>query len=370
MKFSNGEWHTILVGGLNGGGNGYYALDITNPTSPVSLWEFDSSNCSPSGCSVGLSFGVPVIGKMADGTWAVFLTSGYNNSTGQATLFILNAQTGASIKSMNAGSGSASDPMGLAKISAWINYPGVDDTVQNVYGGDLKGNIWRFDINSAASTAVLLGVARDRLGVRQPITTAPEIGIVNGRRYVYVGTGRLLGISDLNDTQQQSVYGFYDSLVADDNTTALRSVFKVLRTKSDYTMECSPDSVVSCEGVNDKGFAIDLVGTQEQIILPLTLIGSTLTIVSNQPQSGACGSGTKSSVYFAMGDEGGTVSAGLALPNGAVGVTYVNGAEQTVIGYPRTDPFSAPGVGSFAVPTGMSSISGASRASWRGILQQ
>ena len=33
-------WKTILVGGLNGGGKGYYALDITNPASPVLLWEF------------------------------------------------------------------------------------------------------------------------------------------------------------------------------------------------------------------------------------------------------------------------------------------------------------------------------------------
>jgi type IV pilus assembly protein PilY1 len=370
VKFSDGEWHTILVGGLNKGGKGFYALDVTDPAAPVSLWEFDSSNCSPGGCSVGYSFGVPVIGKLANGTWAVFLTSGYNNSTGQATLFVLNAQSGASIKSMNAGSGSASDPSGLAKISAWSNYPGVDDTVQNVYGGDLQGNIWRFDVNSdSATTAVLLGVAKDSAGARQSITTAPEVGLVKGKRYVFVGTGRLLGVGDLDRTQTQSVYGLYDSLVTTDNTTALRSVLKGLRTTSDYTIECSPDSATSCKDVNEKGYVIDLVGANEQIILPLTLIGSTLTIVSNQPKEGSCGSGSKSSVYFAKGNDGSTVEAGLGLPVGAVGVTYVNGEEQTVIGYPRTDPL-APPIDPFVVPSGISPLVGANRASWRGIMQQ
>src|SRR5690606_38885251 len=33
------DWHTILVAGLNKGGRGYYALDITDPDNPKSLWE-------------------------------------------------------------------------------------------------------------------------------------------------------------------------------------------------------------------------------------------------------------------------------------------------------------------------------------------
>ncbi len=40
---ATGQWKTILVGGLNKGGRGYYALDITNPTTPKALWEFTHS---------------------------------------------------------------------------------------------------------------------------------------------------------------------------------------------------------------------------------------------------------------------------------------------------------------------------------------
>lgn len=65
-------WKTILVGGLGRGGRGYYALDITDPTSPKALWEFTDTN-------LGYSSRLPQIGKLADGTWVVLVSSGYNN---------------------------------------------------------------------------------------------------------------------------------------------------------------------------------------------------------------------------------------------------------------------------------------------------
>ncbi len=34
-----GVWKTVLVAGLNGGGRGYYALDVTDPDNPAALWE-------------------------------------------------------------------------------------------------------------------------------------------------------------------------------------------------------------------------------------------------------------------------------------------------------------------------------------------
>ncbi|MGH8712187.1 MAG: pilus assembly protein, partial [Burkholderiales bacterium] len=46
---SSATWATILVGGLNAGGRGYYAMDITDPLNPKALWEHKfSSTCIPS----------------------------------------------------------------------------------------------------------------------------------------------------------------------------------------------------------------------------------------------------------------------------------------------------------------------------------
>ena len=37
---SKGAYRTVLIGGLRGGGNAYYALDVTNPEDPRYLWEY------------------------------------------------------------------------------------------------------------------------------------------------------------------------------------------------------------------------------------------------------------------------------------------------------------------------------------------
>ena len=48
--FIGGAWKTILVGGLNAGGRGFYALDVTDTTTPKGLWEIcaDRRRCAPS----------------------------------------------------------------------------------------------------------------------------------------------------------------------------------------------------------------------------------------------------------------------------------------------------------------------------------
>ena len=69
--WTGGAWKTILVGGLNGGGKGYYALDVTVPgVPPLPMWEFKQNPVVCPGapaaavgntadCNLGLSFGKP-----------------------------------------------------------------------------------------------------------------------------------------------------------------------------------------------------------------------------------------------------------------------------------------------------------------------
>jgi type IV pilus assembly protein PilY1 len=222
--FYDGAWKTILVGGLNGGGRGYYAIDITNPIAPVLLWEFTAANDQ----DLGFSFGNPVVTKKSDGTWVVMFTSGYNNGTGSGAytvspvteianspagngkgyLYVLNAKTGALISKIGTGEGSAVTPSGFAKISAWADEPTKNNTASYVYGGDLLGNLWRINLsdNSVFKLANL-----NAGGSGQAITTSPELGVVSGSRVVYVGTGKYLEQTDLSTTQQQTIYGIMDN---------------------------------------------------------------------------------------------------------------------------------------------------------------
>ncbi len=109
VAINNGSsWRTLLVGGLNAGGRGYYALDITNPNvanetelASKVLWEFpNASTPSATANNVGLSFGKPVLAKTKAAGWVVLVTSGYNNSNGDGKghLFVLNPDTGALIR--------------------------------------------------------------------------------------------------------------------------------------------------------------------------------------------------------------------------------------------------------------------------------
>ena len=225
------DWKTILVGGLNGGGRGYYALDITNPATPVLLWEFTTASDS----DVGYSFGRPVITRKADGTWVVLVTSGYNNTspgTGGGFLYVLNAGTGAIISKIATTAlvsgtqvGNTTTPSGLTQIAVWNDEPS-GNKAGSVYGGDLLGNLWRFNINDTVTTAAigkgsvlqLATLFSDTAGTQpQPITTTPILGTVSSKRVIFVGTGKYLEQSDLSTTQVQSLYAIKD----DSATTTL-----------------------------------------------------------------------------------------------------------------------------------------------------
>jgi len=207
-----GTWKTMLVGGLNLGGKSFYALDVTDPANPVYKWEFTDAN-------MGYSFGNPKFGKLTDGTWVLLLTSGYNNADGKGHLYVVNANTGALIRDISTGVGTAASPSGLARIAVRLTSVS-DPTIKAAYGGDLLGNVWRFDVNNnigaSGYDAQLMVTLKDASGNVQPITAKPTVTMVGDIPVVYVGTGEFLGVSDIGTTTQQSFYAIKDKL---DTTT-------------------------------------------------------------------------------------------------------------------------------------------------------
>ncbi|SEM24538.1 type IV pilus assembly protein PilY1 [Luteibacter sp. UNCMF331Sha3.1] len=226
-KPSTKDWHTVLVGGLGKGGKGFYGLDITSvPAAPTtnavteglaeaavaskSLWEFTDS-------TMGYSFARPLITKTRKYGWVVIATSGYNNADGKGYLYVINVKTGKLLEKIATPSGSTANPIGLSRPSGYIKDVS-DNTVEQVYVGDLQGNVWRFDLSGTGDyqAPVLLATLKDAKGKGQPITTAPRIELdydstgTGTRRWVFVGTGKFLDSSDLTDTQKQTMYALRD----------------------------------------------------------------------------------------------------------------------------------------------------------------
>ena len=303
VKASDG-WKTILVGGLNAGGEGYYALDITDPDDPKSLWEFNNTTCAS--CDMGLSFGKPVISKLKNGTWAVFVASGYNNSSGKGLLYVLNAVTGELISTIDTGVGTAASPAGLAHIAGYAKFQQINNTVERLYGGDLLGNIWRFDVNSSTPRVDLVGVAQSpgNSGTPQPITVPPVLATMNKKEYVVLGTGKLLDTSDAASTQVHTIYAIVDPLspVTAPATAVyadLRGSLTKFKMTADLATECD-DTTAACTGKHSNGWYIDLVANaKEQVNLEMMVSPEgTLVVGTNEPLEDVCSFTGHGRVYF------------------------------------------------------------------------
>ena len=292
---------------------------MTNPAATVALWEFkhDAGNCvtvdattkAPatdqfSDCHIGYTFNNPIITKLRapDGRWVVIVTSGYNNVNSPAApgdgigyLYVLEAMTGKILFKISTGEGSAADPSGLNHISAWSVNPLRDNTAERIYGGDLHGNVWRFDINDALNAAgreaTLVAQVVDPSGVGQPISTRPELAEVGGEAYVYVGSGRYLGPTDLATTQTNSVWALRDTLGATaltDLRTNLRKM--VITTHGSGTAAFRTNGcTANCSSAD--GWFVDLPDSGERISIDMKLQLGTLVVASNVPETNACNIG-------------------------------------------------------------------------------
>ncbi len=198
----------LLVSGMGVAGRGYFALDVSNPRglNEAGLagklkWEFPSA---ADAAKVGQTLGRPVFVKTDDGKYVVLVTSGYNVAGGKGYLWMLDAADGTKLHEFEvpAGIGEA----GLAHVAAFGESTG---TVQYVYGGDLLGNVWRFDLKGkGAPTKVATLIGPDNQP--QPVTAAPELLNHEGQRVIFVGTGRLLDITDFGSSKVQSIYAIAD----------------------------------------------------------------------------------------------------------------------------------------------------------------
>ncbi|MGI4777527.1 MAG: pilus assembly protein [Janthinobacterium lividum] len=252
-SMADGSWKTVLVGGTGAGGQGVFALDVTDPgafdASKV-LWEFTdrddpqmgnvvgrpsiarfrTSAAGASGGAVYRSFAVVASGVNSaladgfarpDGAPAVFLLD-LSKPVGtpwrlNANYFRLDVPTDAAL--------SRTVAPGVVEPSTTLGPAG---EVRALYAGDLHGRLWKLDFTMLGSagwtfdalsafrkdrSALPLFVAKDPSGRVQPVTMAPSLTGGPGKStLVSFGTGKYLEASDADgtDVQPQSVYTLYD----------------------------------------------------------------------------------------------------------------------------------------------------------------
>ncbi|MFT3758057.1 pilus assembly protein [Thauera sp.] len=326
-------WKTVLIGGLNGGGRGYYALDVTNPNSPALLWEFTTDDDN----DLGYSFGEPIVTKLEDGQWVAVLTSGYNNiegsNPGEGFVYVLDAWTGAVVRKIGTDVGSAATPSGLARIVVWTDDQNRNNTAGYAYGGDLLGNVWRFDLNrgevSGENPFRFARLYADEAATEpQPVTTRPTLGKVNGKRMIFIGTGKYLEVSDLSNRQLQSLYGIKDD---DASATLVNPRNSLVRQEFTETTAAERTGTNNPVPTSERGWYVDLPDSGERQNVPSMLVRGVLIVPTTVPSTTACEPGGYSWLNFVNYRTGGQlpslgwVSTRFSAPIVGINVVYVDG---------------------------------------------
>lgn len=244
--FHSNSWHSLLVGGLGLGGNiegvvandtsiskgSIFALDITDPdnfseSNIIGEWNSDNIVCTNSqNCkdSLGSTVGTPVIRRLHDGHWAAIFPNGQNSKSGEAGIYIMKINindgqiTFRYLKASDpiTSSGSITKRNGISQITA-ADLDG-DNIADYVYGGDMLGNVWKFDLTSTDPSNWSVRTT-PIFQAPQPITTVVTVtsNSDNGtyRLVLNFGTGRLypqtLTSMAGSATGSHYIYGIWDS---------------------------------------------------------------------------------------------------------------------------------------------------------------
>ena len=314
------EWHTLSVFGLGKGGRSYVAVDLTNPVglsesqlAAKVLWEFTAPD-------MGFSFGRPLIAKTKRWGWVVLFSGGYNNTAsgaskpGQGVLYVVDPRDGSLLQAIYTPVGSTTTPAGLTPITAFIPVS-QDYTLDQAYAGDLQGNVWRFDFSDGSvSVPAPTQIAKltDPSGNAQPITVPPKVEADPDtlKRYVFVGTGRLLAPEDIINSQQQSFYAIRDGLQSmaygsGTNLLALPSGVSFPVGRSDLLANTSLLTGVSTANDSSMGWYFDLPGVvvtstttqRERVTVPLVASNGIISWIGSLLNDDPCSVNGVSFIY-------------------------------------------------------------------------
>lgn len=299
----NGQKRVFMFGAMGFGGRGAYALDLSkidsnNPTA-VSLFDVkhdnsgNNSNNSNNSVELGYTVGTPQIGKTHDGKYAAFLASGYatktiDDPTNKTALYVYDLENNngtpiAKIEVPN-GKGGLSSPTLVDKD--------LDGTIDIAYAGDRGGNMYRFDLSGNDPTK---WSARAIFSGNKPITSAPAISQLKDKRVVIFGTGSDLSEDDVDNTDEQYIYGIFD----DDTATTGSVNFsgsggglleQVLSRDNDNKTLFLTDYKRS-DGSGSKGWVVKLKDGQRVTVKP-TVVLRTAFVTIRKYNDGGCGAET------------------------------------------------------------------------------
>lgn len=338
-------WRTVLVGGLRRGGQGYFALDITDPSPSEAdadtfvLWEFSDDVSGAE--NLGFSYGAPNISRMHHGKWAAVLPGGYNShdpayaptGNGEATLYIVDISDGSLTRKIAIPESTGLGPVTMGDYEG----DGIDDFA---VAGDLEGNVWYFDLKDSNPdnwSHFKLFEGSDE----QPITSAPRIfgDTATGKAMVTFGTGKLIETDDAADLSTQSFY----AVRVDGGSYPIARSDLAERTLASFTASGKEYFTIggTLPGSSHRGWFMDLTKDGERITsTPGAHFSSGGVLISSIIPNGGdpCRGGLRGNFYVISASTGTTIAAQGIVP----GVTSPDGDPVIGVELDETVPGGTP----------------------------
>lgn len=198
--FFGGTWKTVVVSGERGGGNYYFAVDVTDPNNPKILWEWTD----PDG-RLGFTWSRPEIGWVkisGQEKFVAFVGGGYSATDNVGnTFYVVDIETGTKLRSFDVGDKFNKIPSGATAFDSDL-----DGRINGVYFGDINGVLWKIKIDKEEDINNWQLIKLYEPGTKSPVFYPPAVTKNNqGRIMVYYGQG-----NELNLFEQVSSNSFFE----------------------------------------------------------------------------------------------------------------------------------------------------------------
>lgn len=299
---ADGDKH-FVVGTTGRGAAGVYALDMKNIRdngSGQNSVVFDKTQNDGGYNNLGYTVSTPVVAKVQDGgtgKWVALVANGYFSqqislgAEGRPALYAINLEGTSKGDvwreiSVSESDNSISTKNGLSGLAAIDSNN--DGYVDFVYAGDLKGDLYRFDLrrdplNDHANRSHVVKVFKGRAD--QPITSAPAVyKRADGKLTIIFGTGSLLEESDNTNKDDQTVYGIIDDLSVTGNlTAATQHPITADDLATQATVDVDDTRMLTTHNLadTDKGWKLNLSsGTGERVVYQPVVYGRTVFLTT------------------------------------------------------------------------------------------
>ena len=315
--------HAYLYVGMRRGGNNYYALDVTDKNDPKYLWSIKGGATGDSDFTeLGQSWSKPTKTKIKIGgkvTDALVFAGGYDPMQDYASirsgdtigrsLFIVDATDGALIWSPEMDTQSDYSKMNFSMPSD-PQLLDVDDDglVDQIYVGDMGGQLWRFDVSNNSGTAanavtggLIASLAGTGIADNRRFFYPPDVAVTahNGERYLSVSIGSGNRAHPLDETvnnrfymiRQAAIYGAPDGYGMIDKKAAVSGTYRAITEDDLYDATAndveSTDSQVSLDARQTlqvkEGWILRLEESGEKVLSSSLTIENTILFATYIP---------------------------------------------------------------------------------------